>query len=185
MGDQTHQTDAYIGLGSNIGDRVAYLTKSIDAIKELGDSIALSSVYRSDPLDVGYDRQSTYLNMVISIRTELTPRKLLRELLEIEFDNGRVRRRRNAPRTLDLDILMFGNAVFETEDLIVPHPRMHRRAFVMIPLAEIRPDLIHPKVNRPMSQIADDLPNQGVHRIGEIGKVTVSTAAMIPVSKPV
>ena len=161
-------TIACIGLGSNLGDRLAYLSNAVNAIKQLGDSIAVSSVYESDPFDVGDESQPAYLNMVVSIRTTLAPLQLLTGLLDIEVANGRVRRYRNEPRTLDLDILTFGNEIIETAELTVPHPRMHERAFVMLPFAEICPDLIHPTLKRSMSQIADGLSDQGVHRIGEL-----------------
>ena len=168
MDTASQPTIACIGLGSNLGDRVVYLSNAVNAIRRLGDSIAVSSVYESDPFDVGDECQPAYLNMVISIRTFLTPLQFLTELLNIEVANGRVRRYRNEPRTLDLDILTFGSEIIETAELTVPHPRMHERAFVMLPFAEICPDLIHPTLQCTMSQIADGLPDQGVHRIGTL-----------------
>ncbi len=165
------QSVAYIGIGSNLGDRVAYLSAAIKAIKHLGDLIAISSVYESDPQGVDED-QPLYLNMVISIRTSLNPTVLLAKLLEIERANGRVRRRVNESRTLDLDVLMVDAKVLEVPDLNVPHPRMHERGFVMIPLAEMAPNAIHPILNAKASDIAADLTDQGLRRLGDISELT-------------
>ena len=162
----SESTVAYIGLGSNLGDRVAHLLSAVNAIKHLSDSIAVSSVYESEPFGVGDDCQPRYLNMVISIHTGLGPYRLLTELLKIEKANGRVRHHRNESRTLDLDLLLFGGDIIETVELLVPHPRMHERAFVMLPMSEIAPDLTHPVKNLTMSEIAATLPDQGVQRLG-------------------
>ncbi len=161
------QSVAYIGLGSNLGDRVAYLSAAIKSIKHLGELIAISSVYESDPHGVDED-QPLYLNMVISIHTSLDPTELLAQLLEIERANGRVRRRVNESRTLDLDVLMVDGKVLNLADLNLPHPRMHERGFVMIPLAEIAPDATHPILNSTASDIAADLTDQGLRRLGDI-----------------
>ena len=129
----------FIGLGSNLGDRVGYLRAAINAIKQLSDSMVLSSLYESEPFGVGDDVQPMYLNMALSLNTVLTPKQLLSELMDIEQSNGRVRSRRNESRTLDLDILMYGDEVIEDSELVIPHPRMHERAFVMLPMSEIAP----------------------------------------------
>ena len=157
-----------IGLGSNLDDRLAYLRSAINAIQHLGDSMSASSIYESEPFGVGDDEQPMYLNMAVSIHTNLTPEQLLAELMDIERANGRVRIRRNQSRTLDLDVLMFGEELIETRALSVPHPRMHERAFVMLPLAEIAPHSVHPVLQRTMSEIAAGLSCQGVRRIGSL-----------------
>ena len=162
---------AYIGLGSNLGDRIANLRAAINAIRHLGDLIAVSSVYESEPFGVE-DDQPMYLNMTMAIRTHLRPTELLSELLDIERANGRIRNRPNESRTLDLDILMIDDTIMETPELVMPHPRMHERAFVMLPLAEIAPDLVHPKSNRTVSEIASKLSDQGVYRVGKIDDET-------------
>ena len=162
---------AYIGLGSNLGDRIANLRAAINAIRHLGDLIAVSSVYESEPFGVE-DDQPMYLNMTMAIRTHLRPIELLSELLDIERANGRIRNRPNESRTLDLDILMIDDTIMETPELVMPHPRMHERAFVMLPLAEIAPDLVHPKSNRTVSEIVSKLSDQGVHRVGKIDDET-------------
>lgn len=159
---------AYIGLGSNLGDRVAYLRSGVNAIQHLGDSMSVSSVYESEPFGVSDEQQPMYLNMAVSIETKLAPEQLLAELVDIEQVNGRVRVRRNESRTLDLDVLMFGDEILDTPDLTVPHPRMHERTFVMLPLAEITPDSVHPVLQRTMSEIAAGLSCQDVRCIGSL-----------------
>ena len=173
-------TVAYIGLGSNLGDRFAHLRSAVNAIQHLGDSITVSSVYESEPFGVGDGEQPMYLNMVVSIQTKLEPEQLLSELMDIERANGRVRIRRNESRTLDLDVLMFGEELIETSALTVPHPRMHERAFVMLPLAEIAPHSVHPALQRTMSEIAAELPNRDVRRVGRIDAALAQTSFMNP-----
>ncbi len=180
MATELKPTVAYIGLGSNLGDRVAHLRSAVNAIQHLGDSIAVSSVYESEPFGVGDDEQPMYLNMVVSIQTKLEPEKLLSELMDIERANGRVRIRRNESRTLDLDVLMYGEELIETSVLTVPHPRMHERAFVMLPLAEIAPHSVHPTLQRTMSEIAAELPSRSVRRVGRIDAALAQTSFMNP-----
>ena len=175
-------TVAYIGLGSNLGDRVAHLRSAVKALQHLGDSIAVSSVYESEPFGVGDDKQPMYLNMVVSIQTKLEPEKLLSELMDIERANGRVRIRRNESRTLDLDVLMYGEELIETSVLTVPHPRMHHRAFVMLPLADIASELVHPTLNLTMAEIAEGLTGQAIRRAGTIDDLAVPVTS--PAARP-
>ena len=135
---------AYIGFGSNIGDRLAHIGNAIHALSET-EGIALqrvSSVYKTDP--VGYTAQSEFLNGVAAIQTSLSPLSLLHTLKNIETAIGRQHRIRWGPREIDLDILIYGDLCLHTEKLVIPHPEMHRRRFVLVPLAEIVPDLVHP-----------------------------------------
>jgi 2-amino-4-hydroxy-6-hydroxymethyldihydropteridine diphosphokinase len=134
---------AFVGLGSNLGDRVAALDGALAALAALPQTtlIARSSYYESAPLDApGGD----YLNAVARLRTSLAPLALLRALQAIEARHGRQRPFPNAPRTLDLDLLLYGELALESEALTLPHPRLHERAFVLVPLAEIAPDLVLP-----------------------------------------
>ena len=125
-----------------------------------------------------------YLNMAISITTNLTPEQLLSHLMRIEQANGRLRIRKNEPRTLDLDILTYGDQIIDSPTLTVPHPRMHQRAFVMLPLAEIAPHALHPVSRRTMSDIADNLPRQAIRRIGPLNALSLLTPATNPDSAP-
>ena len=132
---------AFIGLGANLGDPRGQIRAAIGAIASLPTTrlLAQSSLYRSAP--IGYAAQPEFLNAVAQVETDLTPRALLDVLLEIELRSGRSRSFANAPRTLDLDLLLYGDSVIGEPGLQVPHPRMHNRAFVLKPLAEIAPDI--------------------------------------------
>ncbi len=183
--DNGRGTVAYIGIGSNLGDRIAHLRDAIKAVKQLGGLLSVSSVYETEPFGVEDEEQPMYLNMVVTACTELKPWQLLDELVKIELANGRVRHHRNESRTLDLDILLYGDEVIELTELEVPHPRMHQREFVMVPLAEIAPDLVVPKVNLSVSEIAQGLPNQGIRRVGSIDGVAEQVQVTSLASRPV
>ena len=132
---------AYLSLGSNLGDRLDLLKKAVRMLDE-HEAIcveAISSVYETDP--VGVTDQPAFLNIVSEITTSLTPEGLLQACRQIEENLDRVRVVRWGPRTMDLDILLYNHDNIETETLTVPHPRMHERAFVLVPLAEIAPDI--------------------------------------------
>ena len=135
---------AYIGFGSNIGDRLTHIQNAIHALSKT-EGITLqkiSSVYKTDP--VGYEAQAHFLNGVAAIQTDLPPLSLLHVLKDIETAIGRKHRIRWGPREIDLDILLYGDLCLQTEKLVIPHPEMHLRRFVLAPLAEIAPDLVHP-----------------------------------------
>ena len=135
---------SYIGLGANLDDPAAQVELGIDELARLPQSrlVARSSLYASAP--VGYAEQPDFINAVAALETRLSPRALLEAMLGIEHRHGRNRTFRNAPRTLDLDLLLYGDANFHEENLTLPHPRMHERAFVLLPLLEIAPDLVLP-----------------------------------------
>ncbi|KZE36094.1 2-amino-4-hydroxy-6-hydroxymethyldihydropteridine pyrophosphokinase [Bhargavaea cecembensis] len=132
---------AYLSAGSNMGDREDYLREAAARLNGLpGTELdRLSSIYETDP--VGYEDQAAFLNMVFKIRTSLGAEELLDACLGIEAEIGRVRTVRWGPRVCDLDILLFNDENMETEKLTVPHPRMHERAFVLVPLLEVDPEL--------------------------------------------
>lgn len=133
----TTDTVAYIGLGSNMGDRESYLQQAVERLNEHPQIqvIASSSIYETEP--VGYADQASFLNKVISVCTSLTSHELLYFMLHVEAELGRVRDIRFGPRTVDLDLLLYGDQQMNTTDLILPHPRMEERAFVLIPLVEV------------------------------------------------
>ncbi|MBS2967295.1 2-amino-4-hydroxy-6-hydroxymethyldihydropteridine diphosphokinase [Metabacillus sp. KIGAM252] len=147
----------YLALGSNMGDRESYL---MDAIKLLNEEREIevtkqSSIYETDP--VGFTEQNAFLNMAVEISTTCTPHELLDKTQHIEQSLGRTRKIRWGPRTLDLDILLYNHENIETERLIVPHPRMTERAFVLIPLNEMNSDAYIPVIDKPISAIIDQL----------------------------
>lgn len=132
---------AYVGIGANLGDARAAATAAIDALGQLPNTtlVTRSSLYRTAPVDAtGPD----FVNAVASIETRLSASELLAALQDLELRAGRERPWRNAPRTLDLDLLLYGQARIESADLVVPHPRLRERAFVLVPLAEIAPSLV-------------------------------------------
>jgi len=135
---------AYVALGSNLAQPEAQVNQAFDALARLPDSrlVARSSLYRSAP--VGYADQPDFINAVAQIETRLAPHDLLQSLLGIEQEFGRVREFRNAPRTLDLDLLLYDDIHFHEPGLTLPHPRMHERAFVLLPLLEIDPHCVIP-----------------------------------------
>ena len=130
-------TVAYVGMGANLGEPRAQLLAAWDALDRIADTqaIARSSLYRSAP--IGYAEQPAFLNCVAKLETALPAPALLAQLQQIERNHGRVRSFRDAPRTLDLDLLLYGSETLETPGLTVPHPRMHERAFVLVPLLEL------------------------------------------------
>jgi 2-amino-4-hydroxy-6-hydroxymethyldihydropteridine diphosphokinase len=133
---------AYIGIGTNLGERGANLQAAVSMLREFAAVTAVSSIYETDP--VGYADQPRFWNVVVQIATSLEPAQLLEELLEIEQRMGRTRSFRNAPRVIDLDILLYGDVVLDVSGLKLPHPRMTERAFVLMPLVELDPELRHP-----------------------------------------
>ena len=161
---------AYIGVGSNIGDRARYLAAAVDSLRDLGEIIALSHVYETEPHDVP-STQERYLNMVVGLDTALEPSDLLDQLLAIEREHGRVRVVRNAPRALDLDILFYGSQTIQLPRLSVPHPRVHERAFVLVPLSEVAPDLMHPTLRRSIRDLRAAISLAGIERLGTLAQV--------------
>ncbi|WP_062350127.1 2-amino-4-hydroxy-6-hydroxymethyldihydropteridine diphosphokinase [Bacillus kwashiorkori] len=153
---------AYISLGSNIGDRAKYLKESIQKLQSYkGIFIAnYSSIYETDPVD--YENQSCFLNMVLELHTDFTAVQLLSTCLLIEKELGRERMIRFGPRTIDLDILLFNQENIKTEQLIIPHPRMSERMFVLIPLSEIKRDIIITGSYKKVEEIITELPSEGV-----------------------
>jgi 2-amino-4-hydroxy-6-hydroxymethyldihydropteridine diphosphokinase len=137
---------AFIGLGSNLADPVAQVSRALDALDHLPKTRVLqrSSLYRSAP--VGYLAQPDFINAVAQLETELAPRALLDALLALEHECGRTRDFCNAPRTLDLDVLLYDDLIHHEHGLTIPHPQMHLRAFVLQPLLEIAPDCVIPGV---------------------------------------
>jgi 2-amino-4-hydroxy-6-hydroxymethyldihydropteridine diphosphokinase len=132
-------TAAYVGLGANLGDREQTIRA---AVAELPDVVAVSPLRETDP--VGVTDQPRFLNGVAALETELAPRELLDVLLAVERRLGRERRERWGPRTIDLDLLLYGDAVIDEDGLKIPHPRLHERRFVLEPLADLAPQLVVP-----------------------------------------
>jgi 2-amino-4-hydroxy-6-hydroxymethyldihydropteridine diphosphokinase len=131
---------SFIGLGSNLGDSLALLRRAVEMLAEGGDVVAVSPVYRTEP--VGGPAQGDYLNAVVELHSSASPRQLLERCWDLERDAQRVRTVRFGPRTLDADVVMVGTLVVNEPDLVVPHPRMWERRFVLAPLGDLAPELV-------------------------------------------
>jgi 2-amino-4-hydroxy-6-hydroxymethyldihydropteridine diphosphokinase len=131
---------AYLSLGSNLGDRWAHLRQAVESLRLLDPALRVSGVYETAP--VGGPAQGPYLNCVVALSTDVEPHELLRVAQELEAAAARVRTVRNGPRTLDVDLLLIGDLVLDTPELVIPHPRMYDRGFVLAPLEELDPALV-------------------------------------------
>ena len=147
--------DIFIGLGSNLGNKEGNIKKAIDLMKEKCKILKVSSLYETEP--VGYKNQDWFLNCALKAKTNLNPKALLKFLKSIENKMLRVKTIKNGPRTIDLDILFYDDKIINENDLIVPHPRMHERLFVLEPLKEICPDIVHPKLKKSITYLKDKL----------------------------
>lgn len=158
-------TSIYIALGSNVGDRIANLGKAILLLAQHQQITirALSSIYETDP--VGYLNQDAFYNMVIEVDSNLRAVELMRLCLDIEQQLGRVRTVVNGPRTIDLDLLYYGEKVLEEDILTLPHPRLHERAFVLVPLTEIAPHFRHPTLLEENKMLLSRIPMEGVRKL--------------------
>lgn len=157
---------AFVALGSNLGDREGFLRAAIEAMARTETVLQASSIYETDP--VGYLDQPPFLNMVIEVETSKESLELLRRLREIEHELHRERSFPNAPRTVDLDLLLYDDVVLDSPGLTIPHPRMHERAFVLAPLVEIAPTTIVPTIGKTAKELFDGLGDiEGVTYWGE------------------
>jgi 2-amino-4-hydroxy-6-hydroxymethyldihydropteridine diphosphokinase len=159
---------AYIGFGSNEGDRLDYCDRAVSLLGLLPSSriTAVSSLYETEPVvdERTNPGQGWFLNGVVRLETDIAPKKLLEVCQEIELSLGRDRDTRQGSRTLDLDILFYGQQVLRESELAIPHPRLHRRRFVLAPLAEIDPDFRHPVLGRTVKELLDGLEDRAAVR---------------------
>lgn len=156
--DEAHVV--YLGLGGNLGNREENLKQALQNLNRFGKVEEVSSCFETEP--VGYVDQPDFLNLVCRMTSELSPHELLRALKSLEEEMGRRASFRNAPRPIDVDILLFDDLVVETPELIIPHPRIHERAFVLAPLAEIAPELVHSTLKLTMRELLDRVDCRGV-----------------------
>jgi 2-amino-4-hydroxy-6-hydroxymethyldihydropteridine diphosphokinase len=141
----------YIAFGTNLGDRLANLRAAIESMPPEIHVLAESNVYETPPW--GYENQPAFLNMVLKAETDLEPALLLNHLKLLEVELGREQSFHWGPRLIDLDILFYDDLVLDSPPLVIPHPRLHERAFVLVPLADVAPDLIHPVLDLPVHEL--------------------------------
>jgi 2-amino-4-hydroxy-6-hydroxymethyldihydropteridine diphosphokinase len=152
---------AFIGIGSNMNDPHRNCLDAVDRIGRIDNCeiISVSSLYLTEP--VGVQDQGWYINSAVSAATGLSAQDLMKRLLEIEADMGRVRTTKWGPRVIDLDILLFGQEIIDDMIVKVPHPMMHLRRFVIAPMAELAPDLIHPGLGKTIMELFKEIPDDG------------------------
>jgi 2-amino-4-hydroxy-6-hydroxymethyldihydropteridine diphosphokinase len=146
----------YLSLGSNVGDRENHLRDAIARLQTNRRLVAVSSFYETEPVEV--TDQAWFLNCVVALETTESPEQVMAAILHIEQEMGRQRIQRKGPRTIDIDILLFGDTILDSPALIIPHPAMHERRFVLQPLVEIAPGARHPMQNKTAQQLLDGLP---------------------------
>ncbi len=153
----------YLGLGSNVGDRRAHLGHALRRLDEAFGLTGVSSVWETEP--VGYEDQPRFLNLVARVETDAGPVEVLETARAIERERNRERTFRNAPRTLDIDVLLHGREVVDREGLTVPHPRMHQRPFVLVPLLELAPEVEDPRTGERLGEHEAASSPEGMQRI--------------------
>jgi 2-amino-4-hydroxy-6-hydroxymethyldihydropteridine diphosphokinase len=153
----------YLGLGSNVGDSEALLRSALDELNGADlKLLRVSSLYETEP--IGLREQRWFLNLVAEFETELFPKQLLHRLQKVERDLGRKRTVRNGPRTIDIDILLYGNSVVDSDEVEIPHPRYRERRFTLAPLAELNPELRDPVTRRSVAEMLAELKGQAVRK---------------------
>jgi 2-amino-4-hydroxy-6-hydroxymethyldihydropteridine diphosphokinase len=154
----------YLALGTNLGNRPANLKAARDALSPQMSIKAKSHVYETPPW--GYTDQPAFLNQVLKVETYLVPEALLKHLKRLEVALGRVPSIQNGPRLIDIDILFYDDLVMNTPELVIPHPRLHERNFVLVPLNDVAPDLVHPELKKNIQELLSNVDQSGIVDMG-------------------
>jgi 2-amino-4-hydroxy-6-hydroxymethyldihydropteridine diphosphokinase len=149
-------TIVFLGLGSNIGDKEEHINKALTLISEFNEVKKISHIYLTEP--VGNINQEWFLNCVVEIETEIDPKKLLSSIKSIERKLGRTKTVKNGPRSIDIDILFYGDFVVKTKNLVIPHPLIQERLFVLQPMMDVNPDFVHPILNKSILKLYESHP---------------------------
>jgi 2-amino-4-hydroxy-6-hydroxymethyldihydropteridine diphosphokinase len=174
-GAEHSSRSVWLGLGTNVGDLAANLTRAVAGLARFMDVEAVSAIFETEPF--GYTDQPLFWNLALRGRTAVEPRALLGLLQQCERELGRVPTFRMGPRLIDIDILLYDDIVLHTADLIVPHPGLEVRAFVLLPLLDLDPDLVHPGTGMRLDRYAAAVDPSGVRRLGDAARVLGGGAA--------
>ncbi len=163
---QSDSITAYVSIGSNLGDRAGNLLLAVRGLLEASLEVCrLSAIYETEPAEVEKDEHGNYLNIVAELRiSNISPDQVMARMLRVEYLLGRREKFLKKPRTIDLDLLFYGNLQYKTPFLTIPHPRLHQRKFVLVPLAEIAPNFIHPVFNKTVRELAEMTDDKSVVR---------------------
>ena len=156
-------TVVYLGFGSNMGDKEDVINQAIKRIQKFCEVTKLSSLYVTEP--VGYKNQEWFLNCVVEVKTKLDPIKLLTVCTEVEQQLGRKTSVKNGPRIIDIDILFYGDKVTKRDDLVIPHPRLHERLFVLQPMMDVNPGFVHPVLKKTIKELYDQVRIKNVEKV--------------------
>jgi len=160
----------YLSLGSNLGDRQANLEQAIAQLAKFGTVVRRSALYETEPMEV--TDQPWFLNAAVELETELMPKQFISAVVDLERSMGRKRTKKKGPRTIDIDVVLFGKSIVEMKGLTVPHPAMHLRRFVLEPMVEIAAEVRHPVFKKTMRELRDALPAEA----GQVKKISAASA---------
>ncbi len=150
----------FLGIGSNVGERIVYIKNALNLLSQILKEIQTAHFYVSKA--VGFEDQPDFINTAISGYTDLEPYELFKKVKDIENKVGRIKRFRWGPREIDIDILFYGSLIMEKDDLIIPHPRIHERDFVLKPLSDLDPDFVHPVLKKPVKELLLNLKEKSI-----------------------
>lgn len=169
----TPTVHVYLGLGTNLGDRLVNLAQAVRSLSGFSSLQAVSPVYETPPW--GFTDQPPFLNLAVQIVTNLKPTALLRRLKKIEVQLGRKPSFRYGPRLIDIDILFYGSQVWQSADLVIPHPHLHQRAFVLVPLADLAPWFLHPLLHQTVAELLAQIDASGVTLYASLEDIDVNS----------